>query len=111
MGAVSTGNRFDQLGGATTVAGSQPAGSLRSWSCSASAGGHQELNARALETAEAALVVLQEKLSGPLLARLIIELMRDTARLDRMSEASRRLGRPDAAEKIVEACLELVGSH
>jgi UDP-N-acetylglucosamine--N-acetylmuramyl-(pentapeptide) pyrophosphoryl-undecaprenol N-acetylglucosamine transferase len=71
------------------------------------AGGHQELNARALGAEGAALVVLQENLSGPILARMIIELLRDTERFDRMSGASRRLGRPDAAEKIVEACLEL----
>jgi UDP-N-acetylglucosamine--N-acetylmuramyl-(pentapeptide) pyrophosphoryl-undecaprenol N-acetylglucosamine transferase len=73
------------------------------------AGGHQELNARALEAEGAALMVLQEDLSGPLLAQLIIDLLRDTEKLERMSQASRRIGRPDAAEKIVEACLELVG--
>ncbi len=72
------------------------------------AGGHQELNARALEAAEAALVIRQEDLSGPFLAQLILDLLMDTERLERMSKASRQLGRRDAAEKIVEACLELV---
>lgn len=71
------------------------------------AGGHQELNARALEAAGAALVIRQEDLSGPFLAQLILDLLMDPERLERMSKASRQLGRPDAAEKIVEACLEL----
>jgi len=72
------------------------------------AGGHQELNARALEEVGAALVIRQEDLSGPFLAQLVLDLLMDLERLERMSKASRQLGRPDAAEKIVEACLELV---
>jgi UDP-N-acetylglucosamine--N-acetylmuramyl-(pentapeptide) pyrophosphoryl-undecaprenol N-acetylglucosamine transferase len=75
------------------------------------AGGHQELNARVLEEAGAALMVRQENLSGPGLARLFQELLSDAEKLERMGSASRRLGRPDAAEKIVEACLELVGAN
>ena len=75
------------------------------------AGGHQELNARVLEEAGAALMIRQENLSGPGLARLFQELLSDVERLERMSSASRRLGRPDAAEKIMEACLELVGKN
>jgi UDP-N-acetylglucosamine--N-acetylmuramyl-(pentapeptide) pyrophosphoryl-undecaprenol N-acetylglucosamine transferase len=71
------------------------------------AGGHQEQNARALETAGAALVIRQDDLSGPFLAQLILDLLMDPIRLERMSKASRQLGRPDAAEKIVETCLEL----
>jgi len=72
------------------------------------AGGHQEQNARALEAVEAVLVIRQDDLSGPFLAQLILDLLMDPVRLERMGKASRQLGRPDAAEKIVDACLELV---
>ncbi len=74
------------------------------------AGGHQDLNARVLEEAGAAVVIRQDELSGPILAQRINELFGDGERLGRMGDASRRLGRPDAAEKIVDACLELAGN-
>jgi UDP-N-acetylglucosamine--N-acetylmuramyl-(pentapeptide) pyrophosphoryl-undecaprenol N-acetylglucosamine transferase len=75
------------------------------------AGGHQELNARELESAGAAVMIRQESLSGRILAQLVMELLRNNEKLERMVNASRRLGRPDAAEKIVEACLELMESR
>jgi len=60
-------------------------------------GGHQEANARALERAGAAMVVMDEALSGASLARSIRDLLDDAARLERMGEAARAWSRPDAA--------------
>ncbi|MBI3811774.1 MAG: undecaprenyldiphospho-muramoylpentapeptide beta-N-acetylglucosaminyltransferase [Nitrospirae bacterium] len=70
--------------------------------------GHQEKNARALAEAGAAELILERDLTGERLARTITALLAEPDRLERMSEQSRRLGRPDAAEKIVRDCLELV---
>jgi UDP-N-acetylglucosamine--N-acetylmuramyl-(pentapeptide) pyrophosphoryl-undecaprenol N-acetylglucosamine transferase len=70
--------------------------------------GHQEKNARALADAGAAELILEQDLTGERLAETIAALLAEPARLERMSEKSRRLGRPDAAEKIVKDCLELV---
>ena len=44
------------------------------------------------------------------LAKAIASLRAEPARLKRMAEQSRRLGRPDAAEKIVKDCLQLIGA-
>jgi UDP-N-acetylglucosamine--N-acetylmuramyl-(pentapeptide) pyrophosphoryl-undecaprenol N-acetylglucosamine transferase len=70
--------------------------------------GHQEKNARALAEAGAAELILERDLTGERLAKAIASLWAEPVRLERMSEQSRRLGRPDAAEKIVKDCLELV---
>jgi UDP-N-acetylglucosamine--N-acetylmuramyl-(pentapeptide) pyrophosphoryl-undecaprenol N-acetylglucosamine transferase len=68
---------------------------------------HQEGNAKALEAAGAAHVILERQLTPAGLAGVIAELLGDRARLARMAEASRRLGRPDAAERIARRCLAL----
>jgi len=70
--------------------------------------GHQEKNARALAEAGAAELVLEQDLTGERLARAITNLLSEPGRLDQMAERSRRLGRPDAAEKIVADCLRLI---
>jgi UDP-N-acetylglucosamine--N-acetylmuramyl-(pentapeptide) pyrophosphoryl-undecaprenol N-acetylglucosamine transferase len=62
---------------------------------------HQERNAAALADAGAALVLRQADLDGEKLAAAIAELARDRPRLERMREAMRALGRPDAAAEIV----------
>lgn len=72
--------------------------------------GHQEKNARALSDAGAAELLLERDLTGERLAGMIGSLLADPVRLERMSGQSRRLGRPEAAEKIVEDCLALVGA-
>lgn len=69
---------------------------------------HQERNARVLETAGAAVVLPQETLAGPTLARVIQELLGDADRLRAMGERSLALGRPDSAEIIVRDCRALV---
>ncbi|MEK6683144.1 MAG: undecaprenyldiphospho-muramoylpentapeptide beta-N-acetylglucosaminyltransferase [Nitrospirota bacterium] len=72
--------------------------------------GHQEKNARALAEAGAAELILEQDLTGDRLAKAIASLLAEPARLKRMAEQSRRLGRPDAAEKIVKDCLQLIGA-
>ncbi|HUK56715.1 MAG TPA: undecaprenyldiphospho-muramoylpentapeptide beta-N-acetylglucosaminyltransferase [Nitrospiria bacterium] len=71
--------------------------------------GHQEKNARALADAGAAELILERDLTGERLAKTITTLLAQPTLLGRMSERSRRLGRPDAAEKIVNDCLGLIG--
>ena len=70
--------------------------------------GHQERNARVLERAGAAVVILDQGLTGERLATAVSNLIEDPAQLRNMSACSRALGRPDAAERVVAACRELV---
>jgi UDP-N-acetylglucosamine--N-acetylmuramyl-(pentapeptide) pyrophosphoryl-undecaprenol N-acetylglucosamine transferase len=63
---------------------------------------HQEINARALSDAGAAVVIRQRDLTGAKLANEIATLVEDGARLERMRSAMRSLGRPDAAGAIVD---------
>ncbi|HEX9445326.1 MAG TPA: undecaprenyldiphospho-muramoylpentapeptide beta-N-acetylglucosaminyltransferase [Candidatus Binatia bacterium] len=69
---------------------------------------HQRLNAEALRDRGAAEMILDRELDGGRLAALVGALYRDRARLAAMAGAARRLGRPEAAEKIVDACYALV---
>jgi len=70
---------------------------------------HQHENARLLQDAGAAVMCEQGALTGRRLAELLAELLGDPGRMRTMAEASRSLGRPDAAETIVEACEALLG--
>ncbi|MBQ9492384.1 MAG: undecaprenyldiphospho-muramoylpentapeptide beta-N-acetylglucosaminyltransferase [Oscillibacter sp.] len=63
---------------------------------------HQEKNARALEEAGGAAVLTEPDCSGQLLFRTVQDILRDPARLRRMSEAMASLGIRDAAERILE---------
>lgn len=67
---------------------------------------HQEANARVLERAGAAVVVPDEALDGRRLAEVVTGLLADPRRLAAMAEASRRMGRPRAAEEVAELVLE-----
>jgi UDP-N-acetylglucosamine--N-acetylmuramyl-(pentapeptide) pyrophosphoryl-undecaprenol N-acetylglucosamine transferase len=60
-------------------------------------GGHQEANARTLERAGAATVVLDGEAGGPELARRLDRLFERPDQLEAMGDAARRFGRPDAA--------------
>lgn len=71
---------------------------------------HQERNARAVEAAGAAVVLLQRETTGAVLGRTVRELLGDEPRLRAMAARSRALGRPDSAEVIVRDCLALVRS-
>ncbi len=61
---------------------------------------HQTLNARHFERGGGALVVRQDELAR--VPGLVDELLADPERLRSMSDAMRRLARPDAAEEIAE---------
>jgi UDP-N-acetylglucosamine--N-acetylmuramyl-(pentapeptide) pyrophosphoryl-undecaprenol N-acetylglucosamine transferase len=72
---------------------------------------HQRKNAEALVTAGAAAMVLEADLSGPALASAVAARLGDSAALNRMSAAMRRLAKPDAAARIVDRVMELAGAE
>jgi UDP-N-acetylglucosamine--N-acetylmuramyl-(pentapeptide) pyrophosphoryl-undecaprenol N-acetylglucosamine transferase len=63
---------------------------------------HQNKNARALESAGAAVVVEESNLEAAYLVETIATLLNDTARLRAMSVAARSLAHPKAVEEIAE---------
>ena len=63
---------------------------------------HQLENARAMEKAGAARVIVQSELTPERLAREIRELMASPATLEHMEACARRLARPDAAARIAD---------
>ncbi len=70
--------------------------------------GHQERNARILEQAGAATVILDAGLTGEALAAAITALLANPGRLGEMGRRSKGLGRADSAERVVMACRDLV---
>jgi UDP-N-acetylglucosamine--N-acetylmuramyl-(pentapeptide) pyrophosphoryl-undecaprenol N-acetylglucosamine transferase len=64
---------------------------------------HQTVNARSLETAGAARVLPQKDTTAEALADAMQEILSDDVLRARMTQASRKLGRPDAAREIVDA--------
>ncbi|MBU2489975.1 MAG: undecaprenyldiphospho-muramoylpentapeptide beta-N-acetylglucosaminyltransferase [Proteobacteria bacterium] len=70
---------------------------------------HQEKNARFLEEAGAARVILERDLAGPVLAGMIEELKGDPGKIVEMEEKSRALGRPGAAAELAADLLEWIG--
>lgn len=71
------------------------------------AGGHQEKNALAFASAGASRMILDGDLDGKILAGHIVSLLDQEAALEKMGEAARKRGRPNATADIVSACLEL----
>ncbi|HCG76492.1 MAG: hypothetical protein COZ37_07305 [bacterium (Candidatus Ratteibacteria) CG_4_10_14_3_um_filter_41_18] len=69
---------------------------------------HQEINAKYLVEKEAAILIKDQELSGPRLAREILSLRKDRKRLSEMSKNSQVLARPKATEKTVEGILKLM---
>jgi UDP-N-acetylglucosamine--N-acetylmuramyl-(pentapeptide) pyrophosphoryl-undecaprenol N-acetylglucosamine transferase len=67
---------------------------------------HQEANARAVQRAGGASVLLDEELSGEVLAERIESLIDHDERLVAMSERSASFGRPDAAARVAELVME-----
>lgn len=65
---------------------------------------HQTKNARAMQEAGAAVMVEEKDLSS--LGRVISDLVRDPARIERLEERSRALGRPDAATRVAEILID-----
>ena len=69
---------------------------------------HQEFNARALVDCGAAQMVLEKDLTGAELAKRLGDLANDPDRLADMAAQARKLGRPEAAEFIVDDCYQLL---
>jgi UDP-N-acetylglucosamine--N-acetylmuramyl-(pentapeptide) pyrophosphoryl-undecaprenol N-acetylglucosamine transferase len=70
---------------------------------------HQRKNAEALAGAGAADLLLQQHVTGTVLAGRLLALARDPARRQQMADAARSLARPDAARIIVDRALALAG--
>ncbi len=70
---------------------------------------HQTLNAKTMVDAGAAVLVANGDLTGVHLSRILKELIEDPPRLKKMGERAAALAQPDAAQKIVTLCYEMVG--
>lgn len=73
------------------------------------AGGHQDLNAQLLEAAGAAVLIRDHDLSAARLAGAVAAVRADPSRRRAMAEASRKLGRPQAAEQVAAMILKVAG--
>lgn len=73
----------------------------------AAADDHQNVNARALERADAAVVVEESNLGASYLVETIVALMSDAPRLRSMSAAAKSLAHPKAVEEIAEMVRKL----
>jgi len=71
-------------------------------------GNHQELNAISLKKSGAAVVIKDSYLAGKILAEQVDSLLADPIRLKEMSQASKRLGHPEALEKILECIVSII---
>ena len=69
---------------------------------------HQTWNARKLVSTGAAVMIAEKDLTGVTLGAAVTGLLAEPGRLDRMSVASRSLGRPDAAARIADLCEKLM---
>lgn len=67
---------------------------------------HQTANARALVERDAAVLMPQDHLTPERLAATLRELLGDREHLRAMAGHARELGRPDAAARVAELCLE-----
>ena len=74
-------------------------------------GNHQEANARALERAGGARVLLDADATGERLGATLEPLLGDPGEIARMSEAARRFGRPNAADELAAWTLEIAGGR
>ncbi len=70
-------------------------------------GNHQELNARALERAGGARVVLDADATAERLAAMVEPLLAEAGELSRMGDAAKRFGKPEAAEDLAAWTLEI----
>ena len=69
---------------------------------------HQTFNARALASAGASVMIVENRLTPELLAQTILDLSRDPGRLQSLGRAARDRGHPNAARNIVLKVLELL---
>jgi UDP-N-acetylglucosamine--N-acetylmuramyl-(pentapeptide) pyrophosphoryl-undecaprenol N-acetylglucosamine transferase len=75
------------------------------------ANNHQEINARVLVERGAARMILDRDLSGATLAGAIRSLFTQPEEIAAMEKASARLGKPDAAKRIVDECYRVASSQ
>ena len=68
---------------------------------------HQEHNARALEEAGAARMILDRDLTPERLSSVLTELLSEPDKLRAMAKASRAMGRPQAASDIADLVLAI----
>lgn len=71
---------------------------------------HQEFNARALEAAGAALVILDRELNGDILQEKVERLLQHDEELRQMRLAAGRAGRPEAAVDIAKQAVALINT-
>ncbi|MCK4469386.1 MAG: undecaprenyldiphospho-muramoylpentapeptide beta-N-acetylglucosaminyltransferase, partial [Desulfobacterales bacterium] len=71
---------------------------------------HQVFNAGSLENASAAEMILQKDLTGKRLAKRIEHYASNPGALKAMASRAKSIGRPDAAEAIVDDCYRLLGA-
>jgi len=71
---------------------------------------HQTRNAEYLSTVGAAIILPQAALDAKTVATALLPLVSDRNKLLSMAIAARRMALPNAAEKVVEACSEWVGT-
>ena len=69
---------------------------------------HQEHNARSLEQAGAAKVILDKDLTGIALIEKIEDIFSTKGMLERMKEASLKMGRPDAEKRIIQIIKDIL---
>jgi UDP-N-acetylglucosamine--N-acetylmuramyl-(pentapeptide) pyrophosphoryl-undecaprenol N-acetylglucosamine transferase len=72
-------------------------------------GRHQEANARALQRAGGASMLLDDELDGRVLAERVSWLLDDRERLERFAERARAWSRPDATDALADAVLHAGG--
>jgi len=72
---------------------------------------HQTENARAMVEAGAAAMIRESDLTAETLYSLVASLLGDDKKLRDMEEKSKALGRPDAAARMVNACIKLAAEN
>ncbi len=72
---------------------------------------HQRANASVLAAHGAGILLLDRDLTGARLATAVVDLAADRQRLAEMGAASRRLGVPDAAARVVRICRQVAGEE
>lgn len=69
---------------------------------------HQTKNAQWMARGGGAVMISDEECTGPRLRELVGALLADRDRLQMMAESSAALGRPEAADRVAEAALDLI---
>ncbi len=77
----------------------------------AAADNHQEINADWLVEAGAAIKCREHETTGIDLAKIILDLVGNETKRERMATMAHKLGEPNAATHIVRQCLDLASAH